>query len=86
MQLARKSASHKKEVPIVKRLLAACFAVMIGFALIGSVYAAETTKTETKTENKTNGTTIKKTKKTKKKKKNGEVIEQTTETKKEQKR
>jgi hypothetical protein len=57
----------------VRKILAAIFAVLMGVTLVGSVFAAETVKEETKSETKADGTKIKKTTKIKKKKKNGDV-------------
>jgi hypothetical protein len=57
----------------VKKILSAIFAVLIGVAFVGSVFAAETIKEETKSETKADGTKIKKKTTIKKKKKNGDV-------------
>ena len=57
----------------MRKTLAAIFAVLIGVTLVGSVFAAETVKEETKSETKADGTTIKKKTKIKKKKKNRDV-------------
>ena len=57
----------------MRKILSAIFAVLIGVGFVGSVFAAETIKEETKSETKADGTKIKKKTTIKKKKKNGDV-------------
>jgi hypothetical protein len=65
----------------VRKIMAAIFAVLIGVTFVGSVFADETIKEETKSSTKADGTKIKKKTKTKKKKKkSGDVTVEKKET------